>query len=245
MTRLAPRAAVARLAADSSLAGVIGAGRRAAWRRHLIRRGLAGLLVLAALVIALTQSGWAPAGRLGAAGSSGSAGSSGAAGSAQSGSSGPDATGDDALLRGLGAGGGGAPAPSGAAARPGSQPPAPGSSALPPGRLGVVIPLGADLASRLRAGDLVDVYALGSKSALTRGAYVVDVTRPADDSMALGYAGSGGGAGGAGAAVFLAIDPADASRISAGQSTGSAGDGFLLALSPRRAVAAGAGASPS
>ena len=121
----------------------------------------------------------------------------------------------------------------------------PGSSALPPGRLGVVIPLGADLASRLRAGDLVDVYALGSKSALTRGAYVVDVTRPADDSMALGYAGSGGGAGGAGAAVFLAIDPADASRISAGQSTGSAGDGFLLALSPRRAVAAGAGASPS
>ena len=239
MTRLAPRAAVARLAADSSLAGVIGAGRRAAWRRRLIRRGLAGLLVLAALVIALTQSGWAPAGRLGASGSSG------AAGSAQSGSSGPDATGDDALLRGLGAGGGGAPAPSGAAARPGSQPPAPGSSALPPGRLGVVIPLGADLASRLRAGDLVDVYALGSKSALTRGAYVVDVTRPADDSMALGYAGSGGGAGGAGAAVFLAIDPADASRISAGQSTGSAGDGFLLALSPRRAVAAGAGASPS
>ena len=239
MTRLAPRAAVARLAADSSLAGVIGAGRRAAWRRRLIRRGLAGLLVLAALVIALTQSGWAPAGRLGASGSSG------AAGSAQSGSSGPDATGDDALLRGLGAGGGGAPAPSGAAARPGSQPPAPGSSALPPGRLGVVIPLGADLASRLRAGDLVDVYALGSKSALTRGAYVVDVTRPADDSMALGYAGSGSGAGGVGAAVFLAIDPADASRISAGQSTGSAGDGFLLALSPRRAVAAGAGASPS
>ena len=149
------------------------------------------------------------------------------------------------LLRGLGAGGGGAPAPSGAAARPGSQPPAPGSSALPPGRLGVVIPLGADLASRLRAGDLVDVYALGSKSALTRGAYVVDVTRPADDSMALGYAGSGGGAGGAGAAVFLAIDPADASRISAGQSTGSGSDGFLLALSPRSAVAAGAGASPS
>lgn len=239
MTRLAPRAAVARLAADSSLAGVIGAGRRAAWRRRLIRRGLAGLLVLAALVIALTQSGWAPAGRLGASGSSG------AAGSAQSGSSGPDATGDDALLRGLGAGGGGAPAPSGAAARPGSQPPAPGSSALPPGRLGVVIPLGADLASRLRAGDLVDVYALGSKSALTRGAYVVDVTRPADDSMALGYAGSGGGAGGAGAAVFLAIDPADASRISAGQSTGSGSDGFLLALSPRSAVAAGAGASPS
>ncbi|MFZ1486682.1 hypothetical protein, partial [Nostocoides sp.] len=132
-----------------------------------------------------------------------------------------------------------------AAARPGSQPPAPGSSALPPGRLGVVIPLGADLASRLRAGDLVDVYALGSKSALTRGAYVVDVTRPADDSMALGYAGSGGGAGGAGAAVFLAIDPADASRISAGQSTGSGSDGFLLALSPRSAVAAGAGASPS
>ena len=239
MTRLAPRAAVARLAADSSLAGVIGAGRRAAWRRHLIRRGLAGLLVLAALVIALTQSGWAPAGRLGASGSSG------AAGSAQSGSSGPDATGDDALLRGLGAGGGGAPAPSGAAARPGSQPPAPGSSALPPGRLGVVIPLGADLASRLRAGDLVDVYALGSKSALTRGAYVVDVTRPADDSMALGYAGSGSGAGGVGAAVFLAIDPADASRISAGQSTGSGSDGFLLALSPRSAVAAGAGASPS
>ena len=109
----------------------------------------------------------------------------------------------------------------------------------------MVIPLGADLASRLRAGDLVDVYALGSKSALTRGAYVVDVTRPADDSMALGYAGSGSGAGGVGAAVFLAIDPADASRISAGQSTGSAGDGFLLALSPRRAVAAGAGASPS
>ena len=239
MTRLAPRAAVARLAADSSLAGVIGAGRRAAWRRRLIRRGLAGLLVLAALVIALTQSGWAPAGRLGASGSSG------AAGSAQSGSSGPDATGDDALLRGLGAGGGGAPAPSGAAARPGSQPPAPGSSALPPGRLGVVIPLGADLASRLRAGDLVDVYALGSKSALTRGAYVVDVTRPADDSMALGYAGSGSGAGGVGAAVFLAIDPADASRISAGQSTGSGSDGFLLALSPRSAVAAGAGASPS
>ena len=181
MTRLAPRAAVARLAADSSLAGVIGAGRRAAWRRRLIRRGLAGLLVLAALVIALTQSGWAPAGRLGAAGSSGSAGSSGAAGSAQSGSSGPDATGDDALLRGLGAGGGGA----------------------------------------------------------------VDVTRPADDSMALGYAGSGSGAGGVGAAVFLAIDPADASRISAGQSTGSGSDGFLLALSPRSAVAAGAGASPS
>lgn len=110
----------------------------------------------------------------------------------------------------------------------------PGSASLPAGTVGVVVPVPDSLAARLRAGDAVDVYAAGSSRLLAAAAAVVDVTRP---DVA---------AGGAGASevpepmsqskdssLLLAIRPADASRITAGQRAAADPYALIFALRPR------------
>jgi len=213
MRRKSARDAARRaVAADSPFAAVIGAGRRAARRRVLLRRAIAALAILAAAVVVLNRPG---------------------------GSEAPTPAGASAAP-----GGGGLPAigdlPESDASPPIARPAAvlPGAAMVPAGRVGVVLPIGDVVAARLRIGDAVDVYAVGSSKRVARDAHVVDVTRrttPAADDLSAGD--ESGGAAGA-SSVFLAVRPSDVARIPAGQGSASGPDAVFLALSPRPAPAA-------
>lgn len=239
----------AALGPDSPFAGLIGAGRRAARRRTVLRRVIALLTILAAATLALTQiSSARQAGAAAAATSTEDLTS----GNASVGGEHKDESGDLGDLAGaVGGAGSGAAAgePDSATSGTGSRAADAGTTtgetdsndrtttrgqrgaeALPAGRVGVVVGIDEALAARLRVGDQVDVYAVGTGQRVARGAHVVDVTRPGDGS-AEDPAASAWASGGA--SVFLAVSTREVARIPAGQSAGSGPDAFFLTVTPR------------
>ncbi len=199
------------MAPDSPFAPVIGAGRRAAWRRTLLRR-IAALLILAAGLALLIL-------RPGADGVPAAAPTPSASATEEAGGVG---------IPGLDLpGGGDDPVPT-APATPRTS--ALGATALPEDRVGVVLPVPAALAVRLRPGDTVDLYAAGARKPMARDAEVVDVTRPGEGS---GTDPAIGASPGGEASVFLAIDSADVEHVSAGQRASSAGSPMLVVLASR------------
>lgn len=191
-------------APDSPFAGLIGASRRAAFRRRLIRRIAAvGLLLIAATLILM---------RPGASGNaqpdpgSGSGASDHTSGGTvvPTGPPSAEAITDAATPSGL----------SSASHDPGDEV---GALAVPPGRIGVVVPVETAVAARLKTGDRVDIYRAGNSKRVATEALVVDVTRPtALQASDFGPA-SGGDPSAATATVFVAVLAREAPRIPAGQ----------------------------
>ena len=205
-------------ATDSPFAGVIGAGRKAAHRRRILRRVVAGLLALCALGVLLLRPG---------------AGGGGATTAAPT-TTAPADAGSGFSIPGVGGLIGGNDEATTDAASPvarGGPGDTAGAEAVPAGLVGVSLPVNAVLGRRLDAGDSVDVYAPGRGEAIAYGATVIDVTRPEDAP-----AGDGGmSAAGSGipATAFLAVTEAEVSRISAGQKGQNGIANYVLVVLPR------------
>ncbi|GAA1755711.1 hypothetical protein GCM10009810_14340 [Nostocoides vanveenii] len=186
-------------APESPFAGLVGAGRRAAFRRRLIRRIAAvALLVIAGTLIVMRPGAAGPADPV------------------------PDvnghATGGALLPTGLPSA---SASPTSTPSASGTSAPGPGDGAgavdVPPGRMGIVVPIDAALAPRLQPGDRVDIYRSGSSKRVATEALVVDVTRPAALHDSDFGPASGADPSAATATVFVAVLAREAAGIPAGQ----------------------------
>ncbi|MEI2778858.1 MAG: hypothetical protein V9G19_23405 [Tetrasphaera sp.] len=214
-------------------AALAGSSRQAAWRRTLVRRLLASLLVALAVVLLLVRPG--PLGAL--AGDPKPTDSGSGQGWLGSAGSGEDDQSGDAADAGTGQGGDpSAVGPAGVAGalavvRIGGLR---GASAVPVDAVGISVPsIDDSMAARLRAGDVVDVYASGRKSPVARAARVIDVIAfRAPPSGGSEDAGPGPVATG-GSRVFLAVAAGDAARVADATKEGdTAVAGFWFAVRP-------------
>lgn len=197
MTLRSPAASLA--APDSPFAGLVGAGRRAAFRRRLIRRVAAVVVLVIAVGLILLRPGASGQDRPDA----------GVASTAPDGATLPTAIPSPSPAPSPSPG-----APSGAAPGPGDGL---GSESVPAGRIGVVVPIEPALAARLSAGDRVDIYRSGSPNRVATEALVVDVTRPSALQQSDFGPGSGVDPSAAAATVFVAVSAREAAGIPAGQ----------------------------
>lgn len=230
-------------------AALAGPSRKAAWRRTLVRRLAAGLLVGLAVVLLLARPG--PLGSLAGEPAPKKP-------SADAGLFGGDAGGGDSSAdEGSGAGDGSGAAAGGGAADPSALGPAGSAGALgvvrigglrgagsvPSDAVGISLPaLDDSMAARLRPGDIVDVYATGRKSPVARAARVIEAIALRDTRSGVSEeSGSAAGPAAGGARVFVAMPSGDVARVvSAGQRGDTGVTGFWFAVRAARSEAAAA-----
>lgn len=222
---------------DGPFAAIAGESRRAAWRRTMLRRVIAAGFVLAAIVVVLLRPG-----PLGSAARSATtpAGGGVLAGSPLGGASG-------ASDRGTGNAGGEEP---GGRVEPATAleagvvpavrlPELGGSALVPVGSVGMSLPaVEPTMAARLRAGDLVDVFASGARSPVARGARVLDVVGVGDTPGidAATSTDADGAKTARSALIFVAVSASDAARVSGAQRPDVQVTGFWFAVRGRAAT---------